>query len=231
MIFNFTSIIMYTFADLKKTYNKVAPEDFEYMEALGQGTFGGVFKARKISTRAIYAMKILPKGALLRSNADSVDLEVKMLTAVRHPFIISMDYSFQSPQFAFIAMELAEGGTLWSVLSMLNVKTLTEAQIRFYVAELVEALHYLHGLGIIYRDLKPDNVLISSDGHVKLADLGGVTDTRSPEVCSEDEENNSEDNKGQQLLHAYSCGTKMLEYKAEHLEQPLRQKSYLGTRQ
>jgi serine/threonine protein kinase len=208
---------------LKKTYNKVKPNDFEYMEKLGQGSFGVVFKARKISTRAWYAMKILVKSDLLESSGESVDLEVKTLTAVRHPFIISMDYSFQSPQFAFIAMELAEGGTLQSVPSLLRTATLTEAQIRFYVAEIVEALHYLHGIGLIYRDLKPDNVLICLAGHVKLADLGGVTDACGTVAYSNDEEK-------KKMLHAYSCFTKKPVYKAEHLEQPLRQKSYLGSR-
>jgi serine/threonine protein kinase len=218
---------MYTFAALKKKYNKVRPNDFEYFEALGQGGFGVVFKVRKVSTGMMYALKIVPKGHLLRSADTIVDLEVKILAAVRHPFIISMDYSFQSPQFAFIAMELAEGGTLWSVLKMLQANALSESQVRFYVAEIVEALHYLHGIGLIYRDLKPDNVLISSSGHVKLADLGGVSDTSGTVIHSSEKMDDQDKNK---MLNAYSCGAAEPVYKAEHFTVPQRRRSFMGTR-
>jgi serine/threonine protein kinase len=231
--FNFNIYLMFTFADLKKTYNKVKPNDFDYFEVLGQGGFGVVFKVRKISTKAMYALKIIPKadllrGSRLRASSFSVDIEVKMLAAVRHPFIISMAYSFQNPQFAFIAMELVEGGTLRSIPRLFNVNKLTELQMRFYVAEIVEALYYLHGIGMIYRDMKPENILIDLNGHVKLADLGGVTDT-SGSVSSAAGAEQPKEKKS--IRNAYSCsGVQAVSvYRPEHLEQPQRRKSFLGT--
>jgi serine/threonine protein kinase len=183
-----------------------------------------VYKVQKKSTKILYALKILCKQDLLESvkDASEVDLEVKMLAAVHHPFIVSMDYSFQTYEHAFIAMELAQGGTLYSVAGMLRADVLSELQMRFYIAEIVEALHYLHGIGLIYRDLKPDNVLIDLNGHVKLADLGGVTDTGGGVIRS--------DGAPRELGPAYHCESVAPVYKVEHLDKPRKRKSFLGTR-
>jgi serine/threonine protein kinase len=217
-------------AELKAAYNIVMLPDFDFYESLGTGSFGYVYRVGKKSTRTQYALKIMPKQKLLYSYLDdynSVVSEVEMLVAVRHPFIISMDYSFQSSQFAMIAMELAEGGTLVSVLTMLKTTVLTESQMRFYIAETAEALHYLHGIGLIYRDLKPDNVLIDINGHVKLADLGGMTDTNGGAKFASFASPFAGKDKDHRRDPSFRAARV---YKAEHLDQPRRRTSYLGTR-
>jgi serine/threonine protein kinase len=204
---------------MREMDNKVKTSDFDYFEALDQGHFGVVFKVRKKTTRKLYAMKILSKHDLLQDAQDGgdLDLEVKVLAAMRHPFIIHMDYSFQNDQFAFIVMELAVGVTLQSIPDLLKCEVLTESQVRFYVAEIVEALHYLHGIDLIYRDLQPVNVLIDMAGHVKLADLCGMPDVSG--------------NSGKQrMVNFGKLGSVMPVYKARHLDEPSKRRCYLGTR-
>jgi serine/threonine protein kinase len=201
--------------------------DFDYFEVLGKGSFGVVIKCRKRSTAMMYAMKIVGKQKLLEDYADDtslVTIEVKTLAAVRHPFIIGMDYSFQNATAAFIVMELAEGGTLQSITNYFRDNVLKERHIRFYIAEIAEALHYLHGLGLVYRDLKPANVLLGLDGHVKLADLGGVSDTRADVIRADDDE------QGDGALNVYAYSRAKHVYNAENLSNPVRRRSVLGTR-
>lgn len=172
-------------------------------------------------------MKIIQKLDLLRTyqhQPDMVDVEVKALAALRHPFIVSMDYSFQTPQFGFIIMELVDGGTLVSVMQSFRKKVLRESHLRFYIAEIAEALHYLHGVGLTYRDLKPANVLIGMDGHVKLADLGGVTATGDDVIRSKssDEPMN---------VYATSSATNAAPaFDIENLTHPVRRRTVFGTR-
>jgi p90 ribosomal S6 kinase len=176
----------------------------------------------------MYAMKIVGKKSLLESSPDDasasmISVEVKMLRALRHPFIIGMYYSFQTADAALIVMELAQGGTLQSITRFFKDGLMKESHIRFYIAEIAEALHYLHGLGLVYRDLKPANVVICRDGHVKLADLGGVSDAKSDLQPTDDR-----DVSGMLNLYTYT-GTKFV-YDAENLSNPVRSKSVLGTR-
>lgn len=172
-------------------------------------------------------MKVIQKQDLLRtycSQPDMVDVEVKALAALRHPFIVSMDYSFQTPQYGFIVMELVDGGTLATVMQSFRKKVLRESHLRFYVAEIAEALHYLHGVGLTYRDLKPANVLIGMDGHVKLADLGGVTVTGGEDVIRSSSD-------GPQNVYATSSTSSAApEFNIDNLTHPARRRTVFGTR-
>ena len=102
--------------------------------------------------------------------------KIKVLAALHHPFMIGMYYSFQTPKFCLIAMEVVRGGSLDNIYSNFSISVLDETQMRFYAAEIIEALHYIHGFGMVYQCLNPANVLISKSGHVKLADFGGYLD-------------------------------------------------------
>lgn len=209
----------------------VKTTDFDYFETLGKGSFGIVMRCRKKSTKQFYAMKIIAKTELLhacRHDLHSVDVEVRALASLRHPFIIGMDYSFQNSQYAFIVMELAEGGTLASVLKCFRKQVLTEPHIRFYVAEIAEALHYLHGLGILYQDLKLANVLIHTDGHVKLADLGGVVDLGGDVISTN--KNSEGQITSQSPLAAWAEPSLAATFKSSHLSNPRRNHSVYGTR-
>lgn len=93
-------------------YNKVRVNDFEYYDVLGKGGYGVVVECRKKSTGKRYAMKIQTKADMLvsfKNDLSQIALEARALSNVRHPFIIGMDYSFQTADYAILVMELAEG--------------------------------------------------------------------------------------------------------------------------
>lgn len=91
-----------------------------------------------------------------------------MLEHVNHPFICNLRYSFQDIEYMYLVVDLMSGGDLRFHISR---KTFTEDAVRFWIAELGCALRYVHGQGIIHRDVKPDNVLLDADGHVHLTDF------------------------------------------------------------
>lgn len=94
--------------------------------------------------------------------------ERRMLEHVNHPFICNLRYSFQDIEYMYLVVDLMSGGDLRFHISR---KCFTEEAVRFWIAELGCALRYIHGQGIIHRDVKPDNVLLDADGHVHLTDF------------------------------------------------------------
>lgn len=96
--------------------------------------------------------------------------ERRILGSIRHPFIVKMDYAFTSPSKLFFVLEYCPGGELFFYLS--KIGRLKEDVARFYASNVFLALEHLHQHNILYRDLKPENVLVDSDGFVKLTDFG-----------------------------------------------------------
>ncbi|CAM9445793.1 unnamed protein product, partial [Sphacelaria rigidula] len=165
--------------DMKNAYNKVRPEDFLYIERLGEGGFGRVVQVKKESTGRHYAMKIQLKTALLDTFNDDptrIDHERRVLSVTHHPFIVGMDYAFQTPSLAIMCLELVTGGDLQEAIDSSDEGRLSLARVQFYTAEIILGLAHLHDLGLMYRDLKPCNILLAADGHIKLADMGGVAE-------------------------------------------------------
>jgi len=165
------------YRDIKKSkYNHVEPNDFVYSNILGKGGFGQVVHVFKKSTGVHYAMKIQAKDTLLKTwkgKMQHVEIERDVLVANRSfPFIVSLRYAFQTKTHAFLCLDLAENGSLRGLIADSPGFQLGQQQVRLYVAEIVLALECLHTHGIIYRDLKPENVLLEKDGHVLLADMG-----------------------------------------------------------
>lgn len=120
---------------------------------------------------ALFAMKILRKSHLVRRRQiERTRTERKVLSVVNHPFIMKLHYAFQSPDKLYLVLDYCPGGELFFHLS--RFRRFPERVARFYSAELLLALGHLHKRGIIYRDLKPENVLLDADGHVKLGDFG-----------------------------------------------------------
>ncbi|GMI01769.1 hypothetical protein TrLO_g3125 [Triparma laevis f. longispina] len=159
----------------KRTYNLIRVEDFDYMGALGQGGFGRVVHARKKTTGQHLAMKIQLKTALLRhfrSDIAALESEKLVFASCHHPFIVNMEYSFQTDCHVFIVLDLVTGGDLHQARKACASRRLPEDRMMFYAAEIVLAVDHLHEMGIIYRDLKPQNVLLRADGHVQLTDMG-----------------------------------------------------------
>jgi len=164
---------------VRNRYNNVKFDDFEYYRKLGEGGFGLVVHCKKKSTGKHYAMKIQTKKGLLDCFADDpwrVDFEKQAFAKCQHPFIVNMDYAFQNEALAVMVLGLGSAGDLQKALNNSPNCRLSESRARFYTAEIVLALAYLHEIGLMYRDLKPSNVLLNADGHVQLVDLGGVVD-------------------------------------------------------
>lgn len=151
--------------------DRTSIEDFEIIKPISRGAFGRVFLARKRATGDLFAIKVLKKADMIRKNAvESILAERNILISVRNPFVVRFFYSFTCRENLYLVMEYLNGGDLYSLLR--NLGCLDEDMARVYIAELVLALEYLHSLNVIHRDLKPDNLLIGQDGHIKLTDFG-----------------------------------------------------------
>ncbi|KAJ3235151.1 Ribosomal protein S6 kinase beta-1 [Chytriomyces hyalinus] len=158
--------------DAANSFKKVGPDDFERLRVIGQGGYGKVFLVRQRDTRTIYAMKVLRKATLIihTKTVEHTKNERTILSKLEHPFIVKLHYAFQSPEKLYLILQYAPGGELFSHLA--QQRMFDEDTASFYIGELLLAIEHLHGLGIIYRDLKPENVLLDAQGHVLLTDFG-----------------------------------------------------------
>ncbi|XP_057952350.1 probable serine/threonine protein kinase IREH1 isoform X2 [Malania oleifera] len=151
--------------------DRTSIDDFEIIKPISRGAFGRVFLAKKRTTGDLFAMKVLRKADMIRKNAvESILAERDILISVRNPFVVRFFYSFTCRENLYLVMEYLNGGDLYSLLR--NLGCLDEDVARVYIAEVVLALEYLHSLRVVHRDLKPDNLLIAHDGHIKLTDFG-----------------------------------------------------------
>lgn len=154
---------------------EVGLANFHLEKVLGKGSYGTVFKVTKKSSGRGYAMKTISKQTLSSSaNAEKVFIrEQKMLQAIpAHPFCVALRYSFTSKDRFYLVMDYCSGGDLDRNLAVAENGVFDMPRVRFYSAELVIALEHLHTHNILYRDLKPENVLVDQTGHIKLADFG-----------------------------------------------------------
>ena len=154
---------------------RMSMADFEALALIGRGAFGEVRLVRERSTREVYALKSMIKQAMVMKNqVTHLRNERDLLVAVAEsPWIVEMKCSFQDSRQLYMVMEFLPGGDLMALL--IQEDTFTEAATRFYMAEVALAIQSVHALGYIHRDLKPDNILINWDGHIKLTDLGLCT--------------------------------------------------------
>jgi len=152
---------------------KASTGQFELLRVLGQGSFGKVFLVRKVQgkdTGTLYAMKVLKKATLKVRDRVRTKLERNILADVNHPFIVKLQYAFQTEGKLYLILDFLRGGDLFTRLS--KEVMFTEEDVKFYLAELALALNHLHSVGIIYRDLKPENILLDSSGHIAVTDFG-----------------------------------------------------------
>lgn len=147
---------------------------FRLLRVVGRGAFGKVRIVERKDTNLSFALKYIRKDEVVRSESvRNIIRERRMLEHVNHPFICNLRYSFQDIEYMYLVVDLMSGGDLRFHISR---KTFTEEAVRFWISELGCALRYIHGQGIIHRDVKPDNVLLDADGHVHLTDFNVASD-------------------------------------------------------
>ena len=146
-------------------------DDFNVIRVIGRGYYGVVLLVTKKDTNEKFAIKSIKKAKLREETKTYTALaERNILLKAKHPFIVQLKFAFQSPTKFFFGLEYASGGELFE--RVMKTGGLPLHEVKFYLAEIILALHYLHTLGIVYRDLKPENVLLDKEGHIKLTDFG-----------------------------------------------------------
>eukprot|EP00794_Sanderia_malayensis_P015088 gene15088-16644_t len=160
--------------------SQIKLNDFDFIRVIGRGSYAKVLMVRLKETKRIYAMKVIKKELVNDDeDIDWVQTEKHVFEiASNHPFLVGLHSCFQTRSRLFFIIEFVNGGDL--MFHMQKMRRLTEDHARFYAAEICCALNYLHEKGIIYRDLKLDNVLLDGDGHVKLTDYGMCKEGLSP---------------------------------------------------
>lgn len=149
---------------------KLKMDDFRIISVIGRGYYGKVMLVQKKDNGALFAIKSIRKSRLNDDNANSVLTEKNILMKIQHPFIVNLCFAFQTDTKVYLGLEYAPGGELFYHMDQCGTIPLDDAKL--YIAEIILALSYLHSFGIIYRDLKPENVLFDEKGHIKLTDFG-----------------------------------------------------------
>ncbi|KAK9497613.1 hypothetical protein O3M35_004306 [Rhynocoris fuscipes] len=145
--------------------------DFDVIKLISNGAYGAVYLVRNKITRQRYAMKkIIKNNLMLRNQIEQVFAERDIMSFTDNPFVVTMYCSFETKKHLCLVMEYVEGGDCAALVK--NIGPLPPDMARFYFAETVLAVEYLHSYGIVHRDLKPDNLLITALGHIKLTDFG-----------------------------------------------------------
>lgn len=157
----------------KYANSKLHIDDFKVLSYIGQGYFGLVSLAQYKLSNEIFALKSISKSRLYSLKGIKTVLRERQLLEHlynKNPFLVKMEFAFQDAEYFYIGLEYVSGGNLRHLLRK-NGK-ISSIDLRIYLAEIAICLNFLHNEKIIYRDLKPENVLIASDRHVKLTDFG-----------------------------------------------------------
>lgn len=206
---------------VRETKGKYTLTDFTIQRTLGTGSFGRVHLVQSKHNQRYYAVKVLKKAQVVKmKQVEHTNDERKMLQKVKHPFLITLWGTFQDSKNLYMVMDFIEGGELFSLLRKSQVWFCPTFQVskanqnqrfpnpvaKFYAAEVTLALDYLHSMNIIYRDLKPENLLLDRHGHLKITDFGfakevpditwtlcGTPDYLAPEVVASKGYNKSVD--------------------------------------
>ncbi|XP_075686445.1 3-phosphoinositide-dependent protein kinase 1 [Rhinoderma darwinii] len=150
---------------------KKRPQDFRLGKILGEGSFSTVVLAKEIATGREYAIKILQKRHIVKENkVPYVTRERDVMSRLDHPFFVKLYFTFQDVEKLYFGLSYAKNGELLKYIR--KIGSFDETCTRFYSAEIVCALEYLHEKGIIHRDLKPENILLSEDMHIQITDFG-----------------------------------------------------------
>ena len=157
--------------NLRKKRQKISIFDFVPIKIIGKGAFGEVRVCKYIPTGDVVAIKKMKKDEMHKKNQVlHVRAEREVLSQAKNQWIVELKFSFQDQKYLYLGMEFLPGGDLMTLLMSRDI--LPEEDAKFYAAEMVLAIESVHEMDCIHRDLKPDNVLIDKDGHIKLSDFG-----------------------------------------------------------
>jgi serine/threonine protein kinase len=177
-------------ANTQGTGRRIGLDHFNFLAVLGKGNFGKVMLAETKSTKQLYAIKVLKKEFIIENDeVESTRSEKRVFLIAnkeRHPFLLSLHACFQTETRVYFVMEYISGGDLMLhiqrgtfgtkraqyVFTFAHTYSCKTNKNRFYAAEVCLALKYFHENGVIYRDLKLDNILLTLDGHIKIGDYG-----------------------------------------------------------
>lgn len=177
------------------------PSDFKIIKEVGEGSYGRVYLAERISDGKKVAIKMLDKHHLIKSHkVEHVMREKKILSEFSHPNLIEIVGTFQDEDNLYFALSFEENGDLIGLIT--KMKSLPIEVVRYFTAQLVGVLQYLHFNGVVHRDLKPQNILISSDFRLKLIDFGDSlvegANEQMEKPHDEDEDLDEEDRKARE---------------------------------
>lgn len=166
--------------------SNIGLQHFVVGDTLGTGTFGRVrlVQANYQGTLRTFALKMLKKTEIIRlKQVEHIKAEKAILSRITHPYIVNLYHTFQDERCIYMLMEYVVGGELFSQLR--REGRFVNDTARFYASEIILALEYLHNQNIVYRDLKPENLLLDKDGHIKITDFGfaKVVEDRTWTLC------------------------------------------------
>uniref|UniRef100_UPI0037E86C93 myotonin-protein kinase n=1 Tax=Semicossyphus pulcher TaxID=241346 RepID=UPI0037E86C93 len=151
---------------------RIKREDFHILKVIGRGTFSEVAVARMRRTQQVYALKIMNKWDMLRRGETACYQEEReVLLRGDRNWITELHYAFQDDNYLYLVMDYYVGGDLLTLLSKFGDR-IPEDMAQFYLAEMIMAIDSVHRLGYVHRDIKPDNILLTAEGHIRLGDFG-----------------------------------------------------------
>ncbi|KAF3793342.1 kinase PINOID 2 protein [Nymphaea thermarum] len=201
---------------LRREKGTVGLDHFRLLRRVGSGDIGNVYLCQlryPFFSTCLYAMKVVDREALVvRNKLQRAEMEKEILATLDHPFLPTLYAQFEASHYSCLVMEYCPGGDLHTVRQRQPNRRFSVSSAKFYAAEVLLALEYLHMMGVVYRDLKPENVLVREDGHIMLSDFDLSLKCDVVPKLLKPKPRTDKDSAEQQCEvadHAYSCALPM----------------------